>query len=317
MHQLTPAYHTIADFRKDNSKHFKKAFKMFVGFLKGENMLQGELIAVDGTKIRAQNNKKNTFNDEKLVKSIKYIDNQVEQYIKDIEECDKQEDKEEAALKKQDVLKKIEELNKRKKDYSDLTEKLKESGQKQISLVDKDSRSLPLKDGITDVCYNVEAVGDSKHSLIVAYDTINTTDQGQLRPMAEQAMEALEVREITLLADKGFHTGKDLNECKDKCITSIVSYPERYNKNIDPAYQTNKFIYNSQQDNYTCPAGAVLTTDGKEHEKKKKGRASYFVKKYQTGNCSTCPFKTLCSRAKNRVIERSEYQDIIDENNRR
>jgi hypothetical protein len=241
----------------------------------------------------------------------------VEQYIKELEEGDKQEDKEATELRKQEVSKKVEELNERKKDYSNLKEKLKESGQKQISLVDKDSRSLPLKDGITDVCYNIQAVGESKHSLIVAYDTINTTDQGQLRPMAEQAMEALGVEEIALLGDKGFHTGKDLNECKENRITTIVSYPQRYNKNIAPAYQTNKFIYNSQEDNYTCPAGAVLTTDGKEHEKKKKGRASYFVKKYQTSNCLTCPFKTLCSRAKNRVIERSEYQDIIDENNRR
>jgi transposase len=317
LHQLTPGYHTISDFRKDNAKSFKKAFKSFLGFLKGEDMFGGELISVDGTKIRAQNNKKNTFNEEKLVKSIEYIDNQVEQYIKELEECDAQEDKEAAELKKKDVSEKIEERTACKNYYSGLQDQLKKSGEKQISVVDKDSRSLPLKDGITDVCYNVQSVGDSKYSLIVAFDTINTTDQGQLKPMAEQAMEALGVEEITLLGDKGYHTGKDLNECKEKGITTIVSYPERNNKNIDPAYQTNKFIYNQEQDTYTCPGRAVLTTNGTEHEKKKKGRASYFVKKYETSSCSTCPFKTLCTRAKNRVIERSGYQDVIDENNRR
>ena len=39
LHQLMPGYHTIADFRKDNAVAFKKAFKMFVSFLKGEELL--------------------------------------------------------------------------------------------------------------------------------------------------------------------------------------------------------------------------------------------------------------------------------------
>lgn len=317
LHQLTPAYHTIADFRKENSKAFKQAFKMFIGFLKGENMFGGELIAVDGTKLRAQNNKKNTFNENRLVKSLAYIDAKAEEYIKELDNCDALEDKEAAELKKKDVTKKVKQLADRKKSYNELLKKLKESGEKQISLVDEDSRSLPIKDGITDVCYNVQAVGDSKHSLIAAFDVVNTTDQGQLSIMAGKAMEALGVEQITAAADKGYHVGKDLNECKEKQITTIVAYPERRNKDIDAAYQTDKFAYNEQQDNYTCPAGAVLTTNGHSYEKKKKGRASYFVKKYETSNCSVCPFKLLCTKAKNRIIERSEWQDIIDENNRR
>jgi transposase len=297
LHQLTPAYHTIADFRKDNAKAFKKAFKMFIGFLRGEDMFGNELIAVDGTKLRAQNNKKNTFNEEKLLKSLAYIDAKAEEYIRELDENDAMEAKEAKELKKKEVLEKIEELDERRKYYNQLQDKLKES--------------------ITDVCFNVQAVGDSKYSLIVDFDTVNTTDQGQLNVMAGKAMEALEVKEITVLADKGYHTGKDLNACKENNITTIVSYPQRYNKDIDPAYQTDKFIYNEQQDNYTCPAGAVLTTNGHSYEKKRKGRASYFVKKYETGNCSTCPFKGLCTKARNRIIERSEWQDIIDENNRR
>jgi hypothetical protein len=319
VHQQTPAYHTIADFRKDNPKAFKKAFKMFIGFLRGEDMFGSELIAVDGTKLRAQNNKKNTFNDEKLVKSLAYIDTKAEEYIKELEEYDAREDKEAAELEKKDVLKNIEKLNERKKDYSALQDKLKESGEKQISLVDEDSRSLPIKDGITDVCFNVQAVGDSKHGLIVTFDTVNTTDQGQLNVMAGKAMEALGVGEITLLADKGYHTGKDLNKCKENNITTLVAYPERTNKNIDPAYWTDKFIYNAQEDNYTCPAGAVLKSDGKEYEKTKKGRSAYFVKKYETATCLSCPLRGLCtkSKKKQRVIERSEYQDVVDENNRR
>lgn len=317
LHQLRPGYHTIADFRKDNPGALKKAFKMFVGFLKGEDVFDGKLLSADGTRLRAQNNKKNTFNDEKLVKSIAYIDDKTEQYLKELQVCDGQEDKQAAELKKKDVSKKLQELKERKKSYTDLQKKLKKSDQKQISLIDTESRSLPIKDGITDVCYNVQVVADSKHSLIVEFETVNTTDQGQLSNITGKAMDALGSEEITVIADKGYHSGKDLQQCKEKHITTVVAYPEGNHKGIDPAYQTDRFIYSKEQDKYTCPQQAILTTNGKEYEKAKKGRTSYFVKRYETRSCSTCPFKALCTKAKNRVIERSEYQDVIDENNRR
>ncbi len=72
-----------------------------------------------------------------------------------------------------------------------------------------------------------------------------------------------------------------------------------------------------EQDSYTCPWGALLTTKGKEYEKTKEGRASYTVKKYVTDQFLTWVAKFLCTKAKSKVIERSEYQDVVDENNKR
>jgi hypothetical protein len=135
--------------------------------------------------------------------------------------------------------------------------------------------------------------------------------------MSLKAMEALEVEEITMLADKGFHTGKDLQECKENQITTIVAYPERTNKDVDPAYQKGCFIYDKEQDCYTCPQGATLTTNDTIYEKSKKDQESYFIKKYTTDQCLTCVSKHLCTTAKRKEIERSEYQDVVDENNKR
>lgn len=97
----------------------------------------------------------------------------------------------------------------------------------------------------------------------------------------------------------------------------MVAYTQKENKNIDPAYQTSNFIYNKEDDNYTCPQGATLTTNGNEYEKTREGRASYFIKKYVTNQCLTCVAKFLCTKAKSKAIERSQYQDIVDENNKR
>lgn len=321
LHQLMPGYHTIADFRKDNAAAFKKAFKMFVSFLKGEELLAAEIIAIDGTKIRAQNNKKNNFNEAGLAKHAAYIENKTQEYLTLLDEYDALEDKQAGTLKKQEVVKKIAILKERKQKYEQLTEALTASGDKQVSTSDAQSRSLPVKDGITNVCYNIQTAADSKHSLIVDFDTINEGDQGQLSTMAGKAMQVLEVETITALADKGYHTGRQLQECTAGHITTVVAYPDRSSRasQIHPAYQTSEFSYDANKDGYSCPQGAILSTDGAEYEKKHMGRTTYLVKKYSTAHCNGCPVKHLCTTVKKggRVIERSTYQDAIDANNKR
>ena len=320
LHQLKPGYHTIADFRKDNPIALKNSFKMFVSFLKGEDLLGGELVAIDGTRIRAQNNKSNNYNEAKLKKRLEYIEAKAESYIQELEKCDAEEDRQEAAeLNKKQITEKLKTLQQRKIKYADLQTTLQQSEEKQISTVDADSRSLPIKDKILDVCYNVQAANDSKHSLIVDFDTINEGDQGQLSTMAGKVKDILQAENLTVLADKGCHVGRELEAAKENNIITVIAYPQPRDRSdkIDPAYYTNKFIYDKQTDSYTCPVGCELTTNGKEYSKGIKDRTSYTVKTYTTTGCLTCPFKKSCTTSKRRKIDRSEYQDIIDENNKR
>ncbi|GBL36151.1 hypothetical protein EMGBS15_17460 [Filimonas sp.] len=46
---MAPNYHSISDFRKDNPNALRQLFKLFVSFLKDEELVAGELIAIDGT----------------------------------------------------------------------------------------------------------------------------------------------------------------------------------------------------------------------------------------------------------------------------
>jgi len=143
IYQLNPGYHTIADFRKDNAAALKKAFKVFVAFLKGENLLGGKAITTDGTKLRAQNNKKNNFNEVKFAKSLEYIESKVEEYVKELDACDVLEDKQASELKKKDVTKKLAELKERQKDYTEMKAALIKSGEKQISMSDRRAAPFP------------------------------------------------------------------------------------------------------------------------------------------------------------------------------
>jgi transposase len=318
--ELKPGYHTIADFRKNNADALKNAFKIFVSFLKGENMFSNELIAVDGTKIRAQNNNKNNFNEARIKKHLTYIDNKAESYIRELNDCDMAEDKQASELKKKEVHQKMEALKQRKQKYEQLKTELTKGEATQVSLTDPESRSVKLKDNIAEVAYNIQAATDSKHSLIAEFDTINVNDQNQLSGMASKAMEALEVKQITVLADKGYHVGKQLLICREQGVTTLVAYPDRTPRSnqIDPAYQTDQFAYDLINDTYTCPEGAILTTNNTVNQKIRKGRTTYLFKTYGTKQCKGCPVKSLCTSAKGpRQIERSQYQEVIDENNKR
>lgn len=66
---------------------------------------------------------------------------------------------------------KIETQNQRKEGCLDIQQQLEESGNEQLSLTDPDARSVVLHRNIVNVGYNVQAACDSKHKLLVEYDT--------------------------------------------------------------------------------------------------------------------------------------------------
>ena len=85
---ITPNYHSISDFRKDNPSGLKKLFKLFVSFLKDADLVSGEIIAIDGTKSRAHNSKKANFNQKKIDKHLAYIEEKTQQYLDELAQND-------------------------------------------------------------------------------------------------------------------------------------------------------------------------------------------------------------------------------------
>jgi hypothetical protein len=156
----------------------------------------------------------------------------------------------------------------------------------------------------------------------VATHTINRNDKNALSAIALEAKENLNLEIFTALVDKGYHNGREIAACKDNNITTIVAQPDQGKSNengTQPDYFVTKFIYNKEANTYTCPQGATLSTTGSWH--KKTGRteeSGYSFQKYRTPACKTCPVKDLCtSRKGGREIDRSQYADAVEENNKR
>ena len=315
---ITPNYHSISDFRKDNPTGLRKLFKLFVSFLKDADLIAGETIAIDGTKSRAHNSKKANFNQKKIDRHLAYIEEKTQEYLTDLEQNDHQEN----STTITDIQAKIERLKTNKISYELLEEKLKESGEPQISTTDQDARALLVQGVVVEVSYNIQAAVDNKHNLVVATHTINRNDFNALGVIALEAKENLEVDTLTVLVDKGYHNGREIAFCKDQNITTIVAHPTpgiSKESATQPAYLVAQFKYNKTDDTYMCPENKTLITTGRWH--KKTGRteqSGYQFKKYRTPDCKECPVKHLCTaRPSGREIDRSQYADAVEENNKR
>ena len=315
---IYPNYHSIADFRKDNPKALKQLFKLFVSFLKDAELIAGDTIAIDGTKSRAHNSKKANYNQKKIDKHKEYIQAKSQEYLDQLDQNDIQENP--VAIK--NIQQKIERLKQNKIKYELLEEELKNSREPQISTTDADARTLLVQGQVVEVSYNIQAAVDSKHNLVVATHTINRNDKNALTAIALEVKENLALETFTVLVDKGYHNGRELHTCKQNNITTIVAVPEQGKSNengTQPEYLVSKFIYNKENNSYTCPEGKTLTTTGSWH--KKTGRteeSGYNFQKYRTPACKTCLVKDLCtSRKGGRELDRSQYADAVEENHHR
>ena len=311
---LRPKYKTIANFRKDHPKAFREVFRRFVCLLKEWNLIDGETVAIDSFKIRGSNSLKNNYNEAKLKRHIEYIDNQIKEYEALLDVNDNEENRKETKVK-------IQERKSKRAEYTRLHEKLIDSGEEQISFTDPDARSVVIHRNAVNVGYNIQAASDSKHKLLVEFDTGDVNDTRALAPMALTTKELLKVDKMNVLADKGYHTGDQIQKCTDNNITTFVSPREPSTKDIG-LYPVTMFSYDQKSDTYTCPAGNILRTNNKwyQHsEKHHKEGAGYRFKRYNTPECKTCTSRDKCTRGKHngRAIDRSEFADVMDENRKR
>lgn len=321
LQNLQPNYHTIADFRKLHGQALQNMFKLYVQFLSDAGLLGKTTIAIDGSKFKAVNSKKNNYNQKKIDKHRQFIEDKAAKYLQELDELDKQETtSDELEVKKEKIGEGLKKLKERTIKYDSLQEQLDNTGDKQVSTTDGDSRSIIIVKNIVEVAYNTQNAVDDKHNLIVHSEATNINDGKALYKAATQAKANLQLPKeatIMVLADKGYHTGAELQNCQQDNMVTHVAYKEQPSvKHIANEFLSESFEYDKATDSYRCPAGAILTSLGTWHNKKgEANETSYRFKTYRTEGCKTCALKHQCTKLPKRIIHRSEYQDAVDVNN--
>jgi transposase len=306
---LKPDHNTISNFRRDNPKAIKKVFRTTVQIARHFDLIGGKLIAGDSTKLRAQNSKKNNFNQSKIDRHIAYIDNKLEEYTRALAEHD--------GDNKQVIEDEIKKQQKRKDNYKNIEKQLKESGEAQVSISDPESRQIMIRNNITEVAYNVQTSVDSKNNIPIDYKVTNQNDSKAMGNMVQRIKSILRTNEFTVLYDKGFHTGSELKIAQDLGIETIVAIPDVPATSQAPNHEYNyeNFFYNKEADTYTCPQGLILSTNGSWYKEYTSSGNIILFKQYKTRACKLCQSRSQCTRSKNaRLIHRSEFADYYETN---
>lgn len=308
---LKPSYKTIANFRSDNASALRKANKDFVLLCKELDLFGKELVAVDGTFLKASANKSSIYTEKNLENQLQKIDDKIKEYQDKINQQDEQEDQsnESSGIDDKDLADKIEQLKKKQQEKSLLQEKLRNSEDTQISTIDPDARLLK-KRGQTTAGYNVQSAVDDKHNLIACEKvTQEGHDSSMLHVMLSETKETLEVEKISGLADSGFYDSKQLKACEDEDITTYVPKQKRANKT--GRIVRGDFTYNASEDCYYCPMkkpllkkGKVLNDNGKKMHQYKSSRK----------DCNSCPIREKClgKKSKTRSLYRWVHEEVLE-----
>jgi transposase len=308
---LKPDHNTISNFRRDNPKSIKKVFRATVKIAKHFDLIGGKLIAGDSTKLRAQNSKKNNYNQGKIDRHIAYIDNKLEEYTRALAEND--------GDNRRQIEDEIKKQQERKDNYKNIEKKLKESEEPQISISDPESRQIMIRNNITEVAYNVQTTVDAKNNLPIDYKVTNQNDSKAMGDMVRRTKSILRTNEFTVLYDKGFHTGSELKTAQELGIETIVAIPGVPSTSQAPNHDFNyeHFSYDKEADTYICPQGEILRTNGKWYKEFTSSGNIILFKQYKTKACKLCQARSQCTRSKTaRLIHRSEFADYYEANRR-
>lgn len=309
LRRLRPDFKTIADFRRDNAKAFRQVFRSFVLLCRDLDLFGRELLAIDGTRIKAVNNKDRNHTQRSLESFIQQADARLDDYLRRLDESDAGDADRGGTgggSRTDNLDAKIAALREKRGRYQVILDDLKRSGEDQVSLTDPDCRAM-MGNGRVQVAYNVQIAVDVKHKLIAEQEVSNApVDMGLLTETAKAARETLGVGTIDAVADRGYFKTEDIVACEAAGIVPHVPKPQRGPAVREGFFRKDEFRYLADQDAYLCPGGQVLAT---RYESKLRD-----LKKVDYSNrhaCYACPLRPRCTN-RFRKVSRIEGEEVLE-----
>jgi len=307
LRQLRPDFKTIADFRRQNSKAFKQVFREFVVLCRDLDLYGRELIAVDGTRIKAVNNKDRNFTKASLDKLIQQSDERLEKYLGQLDTGDGDDQGAPGTSQAENLEEKIANIRTRRDQLRSYRSELQASGEDQISLTDPDARAMARMTKVG-VGYNIQIAVDAKHSMIAEQHVTNKVlDYGHLTETAEAAKVLLDVETLEVVADRGYFQAEDIDACEQAGMTPFVPKPDRGPAKREGLFPKEQFTFDPERDGYVCPSGRFLRLRGIRKER------AVEIRMYTGhGVCGDCALKAACTKADFRQLSRYANEALLE-----
>jgi len=287
---LKPDHKTIAEFRRKNKKALKKVLKQCARLCIKLDLIAGNTLFVDGSKIRANASIKNTWDKKKCEKYLKKIDKHIDAILSECDAVDDREEDEPSLVEMKEELKDKEEL---KSEVEKTLKELEEEGDKSKNTTDSQCTRIKSVQG-SHAGYNTQVVVDEKHGLIVNSDVVSeNNDLSQFANQVDQANDTLGKKCETACADSGYADTDELEKIDKEEIKVIVPSQRQASKKEPKPFNKASFRYDSKRDCYICPEGHVLRYT---HCDKRKRHKSYVIS--DKFICLKCRYFGECTKSK-------------------
>jgi len=309
---LKPDHKTIANFRRKNRNVLKDILKQCARMCIELDLIDGNTLFIDSTKIRANASIKNTYTIEKGQRHLERINERIEKILTECERIDKQEENNASLIKLKGRLKQQELL---KAKIEKVVKELKEEKKKSINTVDRDSTKINFP-ARTHAGYNAHIAADEKNGLIVSNDVLSENDEkNQFANQVNIANKTLGKKCATACADAGYAHTEELKKIHDQNIRVIVPSQKQALKNPpkepNPFDKTN-FIYDAKNDCYICPEGHTLPYS--RTDERWGSRCYMITRNAKATPCKQCRHFGKCTKAKEgRKITRLQYEELKEE----
>ena len=288
---LKPDHKTIAEFRRKNKKALAKVLKQCARMCLKLDLIAGNVLFIDGTKIRANAARSRTHEKAYYEQQLSKIDERIEQLLEECEAIDQEEQHLGSYVSMNKELSKAENLKRR---IEAVLEEFKETDRTVINQTDPDCAVMHSTSG-SHASYNVQIVVDDQHGLIVQADAVSdTSDYNQFSPQIAQAEQTLGEPCEVACADAGYADTDDLGKVDSLGTRVIVPSQRQALHEEESLFSKGHFTYNRDNNCYVCPEGHCLRFAGIDRPT---GKRHYLITDKKL--CHQCRYYGQCTTAKN------------------
>ena len=299
---LRADHKTIANFRKNNKKCLKEVFKQIARICIKLDLIEGNHLFLDGSKIRGNASINQSKSIEKWEEKLSKVEERIEHIIEEAEKIDAEE---RGSLVK--LQKDLNTAQKLKEKIKSVIEEGKAEKLTRIKVTDTDATNFKGRQG-SHAGFNVQIVTDEKNGMIINADVVrDNNDLNQFSNQIDQANENLGKKCKTATADAGYSNVADNKKIIDEEIDVIIpSQKQAAKKPKEEPFGKDKFHYNAESNEYKCPGGKILCYS---HCLKTKNQLIYRMKR--AADCRECRHFGICTNAKRgRSIARLKHEEL-------
>lgn len=323
-----PNFRVLSDFRKNNADFFHECFKQSVLLAMGLGLASLGHVSLDGSKFKANSSKHKAMSHKRLKEKEKELMGEIDSLIKKANRCDEEEDKEYKDKTGYEIPKDLKHKKKRLVQIQAAREALEKreeeinpgkniDDKKQISFADKDARIMGKK-GNFDYQYNGQICVDEDNQIIIAQHlSQNANDKKEIEPAIKKIEGTTGTLPSKLSADNGYMSGDNLEALGVAGLDAYVATNKGEKRNKTPLDDSKRnltktdFIYNEQNDSFTCPGDQTLGLKSESKDGKKIYQGSFNV-------CADCDYKSRCcnsSKGKARTINTDDKESLRQQMN--